>query len=379
MQKRVPKPKVSILVPVYNVEMYLGECLDSLIGQTLKDIEIICINDGSTDDSGKIIEEYAKRDSRVVVIAKENSGYGDSMNRGIDKARGEYIGIVESDDFAEPEMFERLYDAAKENGAPDIVKSNFWKYSTETGMNEKYEIVPEEESEKVVDIYRYDYIFSAMPSIWSAIYRRDFLNKNGIRFLPSPGASYQDIGFAVKNYVVADRVLLLSDAYLHYRVDNAGSSINNVDKKVHATMDEYKEIDRFMAERPEFAKYTPFVNRLRFDNHHWTFIHLSPKVAREYIREMSDEFRKIKDLDFSVFDGRRADMLRKIIGDPDKFYRRRHVYAAKRKIKRALKGVARKLSPTYRALERVNDELIEIKKKTLVLLQKLEEIEDRKG
>ena len=124
--------KVSILVPIYNVEKYLRQCLESVVNQTLKDIEIICINDGSTDSSPEIIREFASRDSRIKVIDKPNTGYGHSMNQGLKAATGEYIGIVESDDFAELNMFEVLYNTAKSNGA-EIVKSNYWslvdKYS----------------------------------------------------------------------------------------------------------------------------------------------------------------------------------------------------------------------------------------------------------
>ena len=113
--------KISVLVPIYNVEKYLPECLDSLISQTLKDIEIICINDGSTDSSLQIIKRYAKKDSRIIVINKKNSGYGDSMNQGLAKATGEYIAIVESDDYIDEDAWENLYKLAKKHNA-DIVR-----------------------------------------------------------------------------------------------------------------------------------------------------------------------------------------------------------------------------------------------------------------
>ena len=116
--------KVSVLVPIYNVEEFLPECLDSLVNQTLKDIEFICINDGSKDDSLKILKEYAKKDKRILIINKKNSGYGDSMNKGLEKAKGEYIGIVESDDFIDLDAFEKLYNIAKKNDA-DVVKRIF--------------------------------------------------------------------------------------------------------------------------------------------------------------------------------------------------------------------------------------------------------------
>ena len=99
-------PVLSLLVPIYNVERYLRECLDSAVAQTLEDIEIICINDGSTDNSPAIICEYMQRDARVKMIDKANSGYGDSMNRGLEMARGKYVGILESDDFMVPDALE---------------------------------------------------------------------------------------------------------------------------------------------------------------------------------------------------------------------------------------------------------------------------------
>ena len=119
-------PKVSILIPIYNVEKYLRQCLESVVNQTLEDIEIICINDGSTDSSPEIIREFASRDSRIKVIDKQNTGYGHSMNQGLKAATGEYIGIVESDDFVELNMFESLYITAKNNGA-EVVKSEYVK------------------------------------------------------------------------------------------------------------------------------------------------------------------------------------------------------------------------------------------------------------
>ena len=116
-------PKVSLLVPICNVERYLRECLDSAVAQTLRDIEIICINDGSTDSSPDIIREYMERDSRVKMIDKANSGYGDSMNRGLEMARGEYVGILESDDFMFEDSLQKLVAKADAEHA-DVVKGD---------------------------------------------------------------------------------------------------------------------------------------------------------------------------------------------------------------------------------------------------------------
>ena len=105
-------PLISILVPCCNVEKYLHQCMDSIIGQTFKETEIICLNDGSKDNTLDILREYEQKDSRVIVIDKPNSGYGSTMNLGIEKAKGKYVAIIESDDYAEPEMMEKLFNAA---------------------------------------------------------------------------------------------------------------------------------------------------------------------------------------------------------------------------------------------------------------------------
>ena len=122
MPNRNSQPIVSLLIPVYNVEKYLAECLDSALAQTLSDIEIICIDDGSTDASGAMLDEYAKKDPRVKVIHKQNSGYGASMNRGLDAATGEFIGILESDDTMLSNGLEVLFNAAKKHGVNIEIK-----------------------------------------------------------------------------------------------------------------------------------------------------------------------------------------------------------------------------------------------------------------
>ena len=105
--------KVSIIVPTYNVEQYLPECMESIVGQTLKDLEIICVNDGSTDSSLDILKKYAAADDRIIIIDKKNEGYGRAMNDGLDRATGEYVGIVEPDDYVDLHMYEDLYICMK--------------------------------------------------------------------------------------------------------------------------------------------------------------------------------------------------------------------------------------------------------------------------
>ncbi len=143
--------KVSIIVPVYNVEKYLKRCLDSLISQTLKDIEIICVNDGSKDNSDKILEEYARKDSRIIIINQENQGISVARNNGMDIAKGKYVGFVDSDDWVDSDFFEKLYNAAEKNNAQmavcSIIRLN--EYRSKKYLTLKNETVTEDFKENI--------------------------------------------------------------------------------------------------------------------------------------------------------------------------------------------------------------------------------------
>ena len=244
------EPLVSLLVPIYNVEKYLRQCLDSARNQTLEDIEVICINDGSTDSSPNIIREYMAEDSRFRMIDKANSGYGASMNKGLDAAQGKYIAILESDDYFELDALEKLYQAAETHDA-EVVKANFWFYwSKPEERNESFELVTSDMAGHLVNPQIETEIFYLKPSIWSALYRRDFLKDNGIRFLETPGASFQDSSFNFKVWATATKAYYIQDEILHYRQDNESSSINSP-SKVYCVCDEYAEMDRFLASHPE--------------------------------------------------------------------------------------------------------------------------------
>ena len=280
--------KVSVLVPIYNVEQYLPECLDSLCAQTLKNIEIICINDGSTDASGAILDEYAKNNSNIVVINKKNSGYGDSMNRGLEAATGEYIGIVESDDFIDANGFEKLYELAKKTDA-DIVKANYYYHSND--KDEIHEVVKNQKLNKAITISDDYNILIEEPGIWSAIYRRDFLNDNKIRFRTTPGASYQDTGFFFKTACAAKKIVYTKNAYLHYRTDNANSSVKSLEK-VNYVVEEYADIEKYLekCDITDEVKYT--IQAAKFGAFHWNLQRLPKDLAQEFIVTIKNDFAK---------------------------------------------------------------------------------------
>ena len=238
-------PRISIIIPIYNVNKYLRECLDSIINQTLKTIEIICINDGSTDNSLEIIKEYIY-DNRIIIINKNNSGYGDSMNQGLNIASGEYIGIVESDDFIDINMFENLYKITKK-GDIDIIRSNFylyWEKNKKEALNFK---ILKNLYNKIFNPMEFQNIFLVQPSIWAGIYKKLFLIKHDIKFLTTPGASYQDTSFFYKTLYKANKIFCTKKAFYYYRQTNSNSSVNNntLNKVIFAHI-ELNEIEKFI-------------------------------------------------------------------------------------------------------------------------------------
>ena len=291
--------KVSIVVPIYNVQKYLRQCLDSVANQTLTDIEVICVNDGSTDSSLSIIMEYVNNDSRFKVIDKKNSGYGNSMNMGFDMANGEYIGIVESDDYVEPDMFEKLYACAKENDLDACKSGFFFYYSIPEEENIACPIASHVMCKKVFcpttdfkSLREQIEFFNIKPTIWSAIYKKEFIRQNNIRFNETPGASFQDTAFNFKVWALAKRVKLVEECFLHYRQDNESSSINS-SAKVFCVCDEYREIERFLREHPELRGKLDLVKEaLKYNTYIWNYERLAPEKAKEFILTMAEEFER---------------------------------------------------------------------------------------
>ena len=230
------QPYVSIILPIYNTARYLEQCLTSVCSQTLKNIEIICVDDGSTDDSPSIMDSFAKRDSRVTVIHKDNGGYGKAVNVGISKASGEYIAIVEPDDYTDVSMFEKLYSKAREFEMPDIVKSAYWRVCNADTDNQK--IIP---ANYYHCVSHKDVIFTLdqeaeflyhHPSIWTAIYKRSFLDDFGIRMHEIPGAGWADNPWLIETLVQARSIVYLDECLYYYREFNTGSSSNVKDPSV---------------------------------------------------------------------------------------------------------------------------------------------------
>ncbi len=311
-------PLISILVPIYNVEKYLIECLESIINQTLKNIEIICINDGSTDNSLNIIKEFMKIDTRIKLIDKPNSGYGDSMNQGLKFANGKYIGIVESDDIAHKKMFEELYSMAEKNSHPDIIKSNYFLYWSKDKKRYYKESIPRKLTNKIFKPLNSVEIFKSSPSIWSAIYKNSFLKTYNIQFNPTPGASFQDTSFNFKTLFYCNTMYCTRKAFLNYRQDNESSSVNNKEK-VFCLNDEYKVIRQCIKSNNEIK---PLFLYLKFKSYLWNYHRLAEKFQDIFLDTFIQEFIKDKQyIDFDLFEEENKTLLLSILSSNKKAFK----------------------------------------------------------
>lgn len=320
------EPRVSILVPTFNAGPFLRQALDSLVEQRLTDVEFVCINDGSTDDSPAVLEEYARRDSRFVIHHKTNSGYGASMNIGLDLARGRYVGILEPDDFASPLMFEHLSEAALEHDA-QVVKAGYRAFQTEAGLAyQDVRLFNPKLTGHVLRPVDHPAIFRARPAIWAGIYERAFLEEKQVRFLETPGASYQDAGFNFKVMASAERALLVDRHFLHYRTDNVNSSVKDRGK-IWAVKDEYDSIAAFIDGLPHRDRLFQIMQGTRFESYRWNLERLDPEVRSEFFEHVYETYSTANEdsLVQSMFNGNNWVALGQLRNEPNRLRDNEHV------------------------------------------------------
>ena len=222
---------LSVIIPVYNVENYLNECLDSVINQTLEDMEIICIDDGSTDNSPHILKEYSKKDKRIKIITKENGGQATARNLGIKEAQGEYIAFVDSDDFIEPTMFEKLYTKAKDNNLDiamckiatydnqtEEIKDNVWYYMLGVFRDFEKDIFNHKDTK--------EFTCHIAVTPYNKIYKTTLLKENNILF--PEGLIFEDEKFFYDTYLRAKRVSIVDEFLYYYRINRKGSTVDTI-------------------------------------------------------------------------------------------------------------------------------------------------------
>ena len=235
-------PKVSVIVPIYNVERFVKRCLDSLVNQTLQEIQIILVNDGSTDESGNIAKEYAsKHSNKIIYLEKENGGLSDARNFGMRYAEGEYIAFLDSDDYVENTMYEEMYNKALQENS-DYVECDFlWEYPNKVKKDKR---IPYSNKKEMLTNVRV--------VAWNKLIKREILEKNNISF--PKGLRYEDIEFTYKLIPYLNKVSYVDKEFVHY-VQRNNSIANVQNERTAEVFTIFDNIIKYYQEKGFYEEY----------------------------------------------------------------------------------------------------------------------------
>ncbi|OTG86721.1 hypothetical protein B9T31_06915 [Acinetobacter sp. ANC 4558] len=294
------QPKVSVIIPIHNVEDYLKNCLDSVVNQTLKDIEIILINDGSTDNSLNIIHEYLVNDNRIVLInnTEASGNSGTPRNQGIYKARGEYIAFVDSDDWIELNMFERLYARGVKSNSDIVCSGGFFRENadgttiTEKIINSRF-IPTESERSKL-------FLSSHFPIVWYRIYKREMILDNHILF--GEVKTSADLPFAFKSLLKANQVDKIEEIFYHYRFGRPGSTIER--RQGTGAFEMYKSYDNivdYLKKHNLYDEYITFVMYKAVGDYFYNSKFISDDLKNDFKEKLANLIQAHKINNYGLF------------------------------------------------------------------------------
>jgi len=274
-------PKISVIIPIYKVEKYLRLCLDSLCVQTLKDIEIICVNDGSPDNCGEILKEYEKKDKRFNTINQENLGSGPARNNGLDHAKGEFIGFVDPDDWVSPDYFEILYNRATIcdadiSATANIVKVHKYQTKKSVGFQTKKIIISVEKRKNL--IYR-------SGIVWNKVFKKKLVDKYNIRFAETKSTG-QDNPFNIIALATANKIATTTIGTYFYRV-RSESAINSRSLKDIGIVKIYKDIFSQIKNLNLGENYLKIIKKRALKDFGNTYSKLNPEFRKKLLAELS--------------------------------------------------------------------------------------------
>lgn len=289
--------KVSIILPSLNVVNYIEECMESVVNQTLREIEIICVDAYSTDGTLEILYAYEIRDKRVKVFLSDKKSYGYQMNIGMEVASGEYIAIVETDDYVQQKMYEDLYNIAIENEV-DFIKSDFYRFSGNAESRSKA-IYPLSKKlsyyNRVINVSKEQECFRFPMNTWSGIYRKQYINKNHIFHNETPGASFQDNGFWFQTFIYARRAFFVNKPYYMNRRDNPFSSVFSQNKS-YCIFDEYEFIWNILKKNESiFKAFIKTYTYCCYQAYKGHYERIGAEYREEFLRKCMKFYRKLNE------------------------------------------------------------------------------------
>lgn len=315
---------VTVVVPVYNAEKYLEECIESILSQDFPDFEVICVNDGSVDGSICILKEKEKQDNRLRIINQVNKGYGSAVNIGIEHAKGKYVCIIEPDDYILEGMIGALYQLAERYQLDMISSDYYWIYDEgNRRIFKKHSVFADcslynrvFNSKEKLEIVRGDFINPA------GMFRRDFLAEHRIYHHETPGAAFQDRTFCILTIAYGERMMVLPERYYCYRHDNPASSIANKNN-LDAILREYEMLlCELLTSREEISHIIPETVRRMYGSARNAFLRTRKDNRREALVKIKKCFSTYfgKDEYMLAFSPQWYDELSYIIQDTERFY-----------------------------------------------------------
>ncbi|MFF9585905.1 CDP-glycerol glycerophosphotransferase family protein [Streptomyces achromogenes] len=284
-------PRFSVIVPCYKVQGFLPECLDSVLGQSFGDFELIAVDDRSPDDCGAILDEYARRDARVKVLhLPENVGLGRARNAGLPHATGDYLLFLDSDDTLTPGALEAVADRLAETADPDVLVFDYARtyWWGGTRRNVLAHLLAKEE---VFTAAGYPPILDLLMVVWNKAYRRDFVTEHGFAF---PPGYYEDTPWTFPVMLSARRIAALDRICLHYRQRRQGNILSTTSRKHFDIHDQYERVFAYLAGRPELASWRPYLHR-KMGEHCLDILakpdRLPPADKAEFFRRTARMFR----------------------------------------------------------------------------------------
>ena len=235
-------PKVSVLVPIYNVEKYLEKCINSLLSQTLEDIQIILVNDGSKDNSGTIAKKYAEKNKdKVIYVEKENGGLSDARNYGLKYATGDFVAFLDSDDYIEKNAYEEMYNKAIEENA-DYVECDFiWEYPNKAKIDKQYKYQNKKEMLSFVRVVA-----------WNKLIKRSLIIEHNLEF--PKGLRYEDVEFTYKLIPYINKFAYVDKPFIHY-VQREGSIANVQNERTAEIFTVLDEVIEFYKKNNIYEEY----------------------------------------------------------------------------------------------------------------------------
>ena len=306
-------PKVSIIVPVYNEEEYVSTCLDSLINQTLDDIEIILIDDNSTDNSLNILLDYAKKYPNIKVYHNEkNIGQGASRNRGLSLATGEYIGFVDSDDYIRNTMYEDMYKSVLNNNYPEVVTTEILFVKDDGYANRDLGFLARGKEKIINPMLDKNAVIFESPAVCNKIFRRDTLKD----FYFVEDSLFEDIPFSYTKYMEASKVVTVSSINYFYRRDiNRGVSSTNYRENSHIT-DIFKVLDKLESDMRNSSRYEMFKSEIKLIQLAYSLIRVEEVnnwqvdidrknlVKDEMFSMIEEEYGNLDDVDIALLESK---------------------------------------------------------------------------